>query len=492
MPLLIHLKRGSRTPLYRQIVDEIRRFIENGALAPGDRLPPSRKLAEMLAVDRSTVMTAYAELQALGFTASRQGGYTTVVSRKAEAGYNPARRGLLDWPRLSSNAAEAVHRASAAHAAERAFPAGPGPPFDLVSIELDPRLYPLADVRRCLRGVMSETGAEPLRYGDPMGYPPLRETLARRLRLHGISVSEREILITNGAQHGLDLIVRVLGGPDRVAVVELPTYASLIPLLRLGGLKIAGVPMTDAGLDLDALDKVLSQKKPAFIYTMPSFQNPTGLTTSHAHRERLLDISVRRRVPIVEDGFEDDMKYFGPVPLPLKSIDDQGLVIYVGTFSKALFPGLRVGWIAADRPLVDRLAAVKRFSDLATNSFGQMMLDRFCRLGFYDRHLQRIHRVFRRRMRTAMQAAERHFPPGVSWTRPAGGYTIWVRLPKAVEAGRLARCARESGVAVSPGGAYFPDGGPSEFVRLSIARVDEGEIKEAFGRLGRAWRTLIK
>jgi len=493
MSLILHLQRNSDIPLFRQIVSEVRSLIDNGTLKPGDRLPPSRAFAESLGVDRSTVITAYAELGAQGYVTSRMGGYTTVAKRRSEVAYSADRSGIVDWSQRVSQEVEAVFIQAAAHPSESLFPAlwNQAPVYNLASIELDPRLYPLQDVKRCLGDVLAGKGAEMLRYGDPSGYPPLRLLLAKRLRLHGISVSQKEILITNGAQQGLDLISRVLGGPAKCVVVEEPTYASILPLLRLNGMHIVGIPMNKEGADIEALDGVLKKEKPAFIYTMPSFQNPTGLTTSHRHREQLLDLAIKNSVPIVEDGFEDDMKYEGPVAMPVKSIDNEGLVVYVGTFSKALFPGFRVGWIAAERSLIERLAVVKRFTDLGTNTPGQMLLERFCREGFYDRHLQRVHRMFRRRMAAAMDAAQKYFPFRVEWTRPEGGYTIWVKFPLQVSSEDLNRRAMEAGVFVSPGGAYFPETGDSEFVRLSIARLNEEEIVEAFRRLGLVLRNFV-
>lgn len=490
MSLLIQLDRVSETPLFAQIVLQVRRMIETGALQAGERLPPSRVLAERIGVDRSTVLIAYNELQALGFTSSRQGGYTTVARRRPLAADDPGRGGEIDWQEAVNGEVEEIYQYSMAHAPESLFDTGSRLQYNLATIELDPRLYPLADVRRSMREVLTVHGAEALRYGDPKGCPTLRELLARRLRQHGIAVSAAELLITNGAQQGIDLVSRVLGRPGASALVELPTYASVLPLLRLNGLRVLGINMMADGADIEELARLIETARPEFIYTMPSFQNPTGLTSSHEHRERLYSLALRHRIPIVEDGFEEDMKYEGPVALPIKSIDNGAVVIYLGTFSKVLFPGLRIGWIAAERPLIERLTAVKRFTDLGCSTLGQLFMEQFCREGYYDRHLQRVHRILRRRMRRAMKAAGLFFPSDLQWTRPAGGYTIWLKLPGVIESDELNRRTREVGVAVSPGGAYFPDGGPSAFVRLSIARHNETELIEAFRLLGKVLKAI--
>ena len=225
---------------------------------------------------------------------------------------------------------------------------------------------------------------------------------------------------------------------------------------------------------------------------MPNFQNPTGITTSHEHRERLLTICLKHRVPIVEDGFEEDMKYFGKVPLPIKSIDEDNVVIYLGTFSKALFPGLRIGWVTADRECISRMTAVKRFSDLTSSQFVQMIMHEFIKNGYYDRQLKRLHRVFRKRMQLALEQMETCFPEETPWTKPAGGYTIWVTLPKKMDEARLHEFMLEQGVVVSPGSYYYPRKKTSEHFRISISRLDEQEITEGIARAGNALHQMIK
>jgi DNA-binding transcriptional MocR family regulator len=489
-PMLIKIDRASLAPLHRQIEGEIKRLVDEGSLLPGQSLPPSRELARRLGVNRSTVYQAYAELQALGYLASRPGSYNVVQARRREAVYEPGRRSLLDWARISTPGARAAHAANLAlgPAALRRPPAGAL--IDFASLEVDPRLYPLAEFRSVVRRVLGDAGPEALRYGTLKGYLPLRETIARRLRLHGIAVSAEEILITAGSQQGLDLIVRALCPAGSRAAVEVPTYARFLPLLALNGVEPVAVPMTPSGMDLDALERVLGRTAVRFVYTMPNFHNPTGITTRHAHRERLLSICLARRTPLVEDGFEEDMKYFGKVSLPLKSIDTNGVVLYLGTFSKALFSGLRIGWITADREAVDRLAALKRFSDLSLSPLTQMAVDRFCRRGLYDLHLKRIHRVYRRRLTAALGEMERRMPKGVTWTRPVGGYTFWVKLPRRFAAPDLRAHLSKHGVAATPGAEFFPGGRPSEFLRLCIAKPDEAEIRTGMKRLGKALAAL--
>jgi DNA-binding transcriptional MocR family regulator len=485
--MIIEIDRNLARPLYRQVIDKIKSLIDQGTLIPGSRLPASRRLARMLGVNRTTVYQAYEELQAQGYVQSRPGSYSIVRKRMREAVYDPQARSRIRWDRASSSSACKVYEIFSRYSPER--PAGLSAgmdPIDLASLDPDQRLHPVRDFRKCVDVTLEKKGAETLKYGPHQGYLPLRDYLAQRLRLHGVATSEREILITNGAQQAIDLVTRMLSRPGRSVVIETPTYANLLPLLGFNGAGVQGIPMREDGMDLDYLEEVLATKKVSFVYTMPNFQNPRGITTTHEHRERLLALCSRARVPIVEDGFEEDMKYFGKVDLPVKSIDHQNLVIYIGTFSKALFPGLRVGWITADADCIRRLLAIKRFSDLGSGSFVQAVLHAFCQFGYYEIHLRRLHRIYRKRMEAALKAMEEYMPRGVGWTRPLGGYTIWVRIPKKLTEEGFRQALYPFGVLASPGAYYFPRKRRSEFIRLSIASLNEAEIREGISRLGKA------
>ncbi len=491
--MYLRIDRSAKKPLYEQIIEGIKNLIEQGDLEAGQSIPPTRTLAKKLGINRSTAARAYEELQAHGYLSSRQGSYHTVQIRRKEVAYAAGRTSVISWEKASTAAAKAIHRIFLQYSPEK--PKHPSPSKDVINIselDLDPRLYPMTEFRRCISHVLHDCGANSLQYGEHGGYVPLRERIAKRLRLHGISVSGKEILITNGAQQGLDMVIRMLAAGGKRIAIESPTYAAILPLLRFNGARTLEIPMKADGMDLEALEKALRTEKVSSVYTIPNFQNPTGITTSHSHREKLLNLCLRYKVPIVEDGFEEDMKYYGKVPLPIKSIDEKNIVIYLGTFSKALFPGLRIGWITADQECISRLTAIKRFSDLGSSTLVQMVLDEFLKRGYYDLQLKRMHRAFRKRMQVALQTMDANFPPTVQWTRPAGGYTIWVRLPDQWDDEQLSSHLLRFGVIVSPGIYYFPDRKRSEYFRISIAKRNEREIEEGITRLGRALYDLEK
>ncbi len=484
--LLLKLDRRGPDPLFRQLIARVVHLVDEGSLRPGDRLPPTRKLAEDLGVHRSTVVRAYRELRALGYLEARPGGYST-VRRRARP---PATHGGVEVPVGGSLDVQAL-LTPGARGAVRDLPhsvGSPGDPpgvIDLSRITADSRLAPVDDFRHHLQRALQREGGALLEYGSGLGHPGLREFLATRMRAHGIAVGAEQVLVTHGAQQGLDLVMRMLVQPGDAVVVERPSYAKAHALLRLHGARAVEVPMAPDGLDLGVLGRVLEREAPRLVYTMPTFHNPTGITSSQAHRERLLALCEAAGVPIVEDGFEDEMKYLGQAALPVKSMDSRGVVLYLGTFSKVVFPGLRLGWLAVPPAFVAPLASLHRATSLAGTTLVQAAMARFCASGDFEAHLRRIHRVYRRRMRALVRGLDEHLPPSVDWQRPRGGFAtlLWVRGCTVEERTLVARLF-EAGVRVEPGGSYFSERPPDPCLRVSTAVEDEERIGEACRVLG--------
>ena len=473
-----------------QIVKRLLEMMKNGALTPGDRLPSTRKLAELLRVHRSTVALAYQTLWSLGYVELRRGTAPVVRCRVRVA--EPGDReplSAIDWSTVASPASEDVYRLFLARNVRREHT----PDLQCISFEfikMDPRLFPAERFRASLGRVFRDEGLSLLGYGDAQGYEPLREAIAVRMRTHGISVTREEIVITNGAQHALDLVLRMTARPERTVAVESPCYGDILPLLKQYGLNIAEIPMNCEGMDLDVLEDRCRKAPLHLIYTMPNFQNPTGITTDQAHRERLLSICSRYEVPLLEDAFEEEMKYSGRAVLPVKSMDSGHRVIYCGTFSKVLFPGIRVGWAAAHPECIRRLTALRRYGELAPPGLLQAALARFCSEGWYEKHISMMHRVYRKRMQTALAALERFVSPEwASWTKPAGGYLIWLSMAPHPPVDWEKVFASE-GVAVASGRSFFSSDPAGTFFRLSISSLNEAEIEEGIRRLGKAFQKV--
>ena len=488
--LLVRLDESSRQTKTSQIVEQVKSLIENGALRPGDALPSTRRLAASLCIDRSTVANAYQELWAIGFIDARPRACPRVRKRVDLTAAAETRSCAIDWEQLSSQAGNELYRTMSRFGSPSGRP--DSSVIDFSTLRPDHRLLPLDRFRTCLNHVLREEGRGLMGYGDCAGYPPLRELIALRLKSHGMSVTRDEVLITNGSQHALDLVFRMASSPGKKLVVESPTYDCVLPLIRFHGLVPVEVPMGAGGMDLSVLRDVLERERPSLVYTMPSLQNPTGVTTSQAHREQLLELCGRFRVPVIEDGFDEEMKYFGRAVLPIKSMDKHGLVIYCGTFSKVLFPGMRVGWIVADAGCIERLSAIRRSSELSPNLVAQAAFFEFCRRGYLDRHIAKMHRIFRKRMLVLIDSLRKYVPEGwTEWDGPTGGYLAWLRLNPGLKTPADWDVHFAShGIRVSMGDRFYAGKAPGVCLRLSISKLDEREISEGVKRLALSLRAL--
>ncbi len=478
--ILINIDKGNKQPLFQQVFEQLKQMIESGILRPNEQLPSTRKLAELLGVHRTTIYRAYEELWAAGYIEATTGSYSRVRQRNLQKDHlAQGNNSLIDWPDLISRT---TNHLPEIHALRRNVDSRI---IDFAPLSPDSDLLPIEDFRRCINQMLLNEKADLLQYGSPLGYQPLREYLASQMRQHGISTQTGEIMLTNGMQNGIDLVFRALTNPGDVIITESPTYKSVLYLTSYLGLKVTGIPMTAEGINLEILESELKKSRPKLIYTMPTFQNPTGISTSQTHREQLLALCEKYRVPLVEDGFEEEMKYFGKAVLPLKSMDKNQVVIYLGTFSKVLFPGVRVGWIVAPPVLIEKMGSMKYVSELSGSPLIQASVYQFCQQGFYELHKKRLHRVYRKRMQATLQACREFLSQElILWSKPDGGYLLWfsVKSSHETEEEFLNRLLT-AGVNVTPGSQFFSEAPEGIHFRLSIAHRNEEEIREGIRRI---------
>lgn len=486
--LLIKLNKSNQ-PLYKQVLSQLIDLIENNVLNAGDKLPSTRVLAKQLGVNRTTIYKAYEELWALGYIESKQGSYSYIRKRSEFAiEKGEYKTGIINWmdycnPLIKNYLYKYIEKDKVQNHKNL---------IDFRPLSPDPNLMPIEEYRKCINKVINEQGASLFRYGDIQGYKPLRDYIAKHLQHHAISVTSENILITNGVQNALELLFNFLIKPGSKIVIENPTYSSVIPLLHLFQSEVIGIPVKKEGLCLDALRKSIRLNCPDILYTMPNFQNPTGITTNQAHREQLLKICEQNNIIIIEDGFVEEMKYFDKAILPVKSMDMNGIVIYLGTFSKVLFPGLRIGWIAANKALIQHLSLIKKATDISGNILNQAAMARFCNLGYYDIHLKRKHRIYKKRMLTAVKALKEHIPVDVAkYTNPLGGYTFWLSLLKrGISENEIISMLLKNKVVVSPGSRYFYVKNEDVNFRVSIAHTNEEEIRNGIKIIGNVLKQL--
>jgi 2-aminoadipate transaminase len=370
-----------------------------------------------------------------------------------------------------------------------------------------PEVFPVKEFEAATQQVLAEHGSQALQYGTTEGYGPLREYIVQRMSRYGIEAEPENVLITSGSQQALDLIGKILINPGDLILTEQPTYVGAIQAWRAYQAEFATVPIDDEGLRTDLLEEALCAG-PKFMYILPNFQNPAGVTLSLKRRMKLLEIADRYGIPIIEDDPYGQLRYEGDHLPSLVALDAQklngrgvsgngmgffrGNVIYLSTFSKTLAPGLRLGWVVAPKEVIKRCVMGKQGMDLHTSTFVQMVAYEVIKDGFLDEHVRHIRRVYRERRDVMLAAMERYFPPEVHWTIPAGGLFLWITLPESLNTTLLLEKAVENKVAYVPGSAFDPAGDSLNTARLNFSNARPENIELGIKRLGQVFETAIQ
>ena len=492
--LHVPLDREKPMALARQIQAHLERLIREGHLGDGVKLPATRELAKSLGVNRATVALAYDELIAGGHARAHVGQGTFVVGTATPprvAAPEPRARVSINWAGLLSRSARIVaaeedrwRRVSAGDVDASAVSFAGGMP--------DSALFPTEAFRHVLNRVVREEGDVLLQYYPARGYPPLRKYLARYLLRFGVEATPDDILIVNGSQQGFDLIARTFVDPGDFVAVEQPTYPRALQVFRAAGAQMLAVPWAREGPRPEALERLLDRHTPKLFYCQPNCHNPSGLSITPDTGRRLLSAAARREVPIVEDGFDPSLYYGRRPATPLKALDGDDVVIYIGTFSKILFPGLRLGWVVAAPPVIERLAGAKQLADLHTSALLQAAVHRFCERRLLDRHAARVAAQYGQRRTLLVEALRRRMPEGVTWTEAEGGFSLLLTLPLGLDAAALLPAAIARGVAFTPGRPFFVDGGGERTLRLSFSSVAPRRIDEGVRRLADTIKSALK
>lgn len=325
-------------------------------------------------------------------------------------------------------------------------------------------------------------GAETLLYGEVRGYRPLRELIAERMAARGAIVDPADVLITNGAQQGIDLAARIFIDPGDIVLTEEPTFMDALRVFRSHEAEPVGVPVDEEGLQVDVLATLLDHlpKRPKFLYTMPTYQNPMGVSMSSARRRALIDLARERGLVIVEDDPYGDLSYDETPPPTLKSLDPE--VIFLGTFSKVLAPGLRVGWVASSPRLREAFFNVKEGTDIHNERIMTRTVYHSA-LGFLDEHIGATREIYRARRDAMLAGLEREMPTGVHWTIPRGGFFLWVTLPDHFETDAMLPDATDRGVIYLPSSWFYPDRSWTRSMRLNFSAQPEKRIAQAMRKL---------
>ena len=508
---------GART-LQQQLYSRLRDDILARRLRPGERMPATRALATQLAVSRTTTVLAYEQLLAEGYLEARQGS-GTFVSRQLpdEALAAPVARSpgaavastrLLGFAQSADTAADTATESrrlsrwgmnlaetrgqlwrADGTAAERFGPT----PFDFRPGRPDWDAFPRDLWSRLAARRVRGDSASLATYGDPAGYRPLREAIARHLaHSRGVRCDADQVVVVNGSQQGVDLLVRLWLDPGECAALEDPGYQGAALALRAHGMRVLPVPVDDDGLDVAALPAADDADAPRLVYVTPSHQYPTGATLSLPRRLRLLEWGARRGALVVEDDYDSEFRYSGRPLESLQGLDRAGVVAYVGSFSKALFPPLRVGYVVLPPDLREPFVAAKWLADRQTATLDQQVLSDFVADGHFERHLRRMRRLYAARRDALLAALREHLGGLVTPGGDGAGLHLVAWLPDGWDAAALAGRAAEHGVAAPPVAPYYQGRRDRPGLMLGFAALDEGTIRAGIERLARAADELAR
>lgn len=487
----IPLERHSSKAVYLQIRDRIRRLIETGALQTGDKLPSIRALAENTGVNKLTVIEAYNVLEADGLIAARQGsGYfvnPATTHQKSVSNFAPPQDVIVSEQPPPPSLFEEAKGGSFFNLYMASLQARSSPGMIDLSSGF-PSESGLEDLPRIARRAVKQVTGSLFNYDNPQGQLMLRQQISRMLvQQHGMNVTPEDLIITNGSKQGLSLVVHYYVKPADWVIVESPTWHGMLSLLYNMGARVIGIPMTAEGMNLELLEKNLHTYRPKLIFTVSTLHNPTGITTSQSHRQQLLQLAERYDCVILEDNAYEGLN-FEPVPAPIKALDRKDITTYVGTFSKTLMPGIRVGYLVVTgkhyQPLVER----KLLDDLHVSTVSQAIVSEYLASGHYRHHLAHLQAQHRQSQTAMLDALQKYFPSSASWTVPNGGTFLWVQMP-AVPMSEICQKALSRGVFVAEGSPFFPGQQGYPALRLNFTLSPEkiergifvlGELVQAY------------
>lgn len=361
----------------------------------------------------------------------------------------------------------------------------------------DPKTFPVEELKEICAKIINKDSALALQYSSTDGYIKLREFLYDWLDFNRESFSKDNIIITSGSQQGLDLVSKVLLNPGDVVIVELPSYLAALNSFRSYGAELIGVPMDSEGIRLDLLENTLNElskrgKTIKFIYTIVNFQNPAGVTMSLSRRRKILEIAKNYDLFILEDDPYGKLRFEGdPIP-SIFSFDCDGRVISLGTFSKILCPGLRLAWLVANQEIIEKMIILKGATDVCTPMLNQLIAYEFCLNGNLDKNIQSNISIYKKKKDIMLKSLENYFPSETSWTKPEGGFFVFVTLPESIDANQMFYESIDENVAYVSGSTFYADGKGQNTLRLSFSYPKEEDIDEGIKRLARVISRRIK
>ncbi|WP_103109275.1 aminotransferase-like domain-containing protein [Brevibacillus reuszeri] len=483
-------------PVAIQVKEYVKRLIIKGALQADQKLPSTREMSGLLKVSRNTVIAAYEGLEDDGFTYAipGKGSYVAAMVGQLAANHGGADGSAtwqIDWKaRLNDYAVAAVEL----DMMKQGIRAKKGT-ISFTSIAPDEQLFDLGDVRRAFLDRMAIEGQMLLNYGYAKGYKPLIDYLMRYMENKGVDISGKDMLITSGFTEGFDIVLSALRPSARrgAAICENPTHHTAIKNLKLQGFELTGIPMARDGIDVEQLEAVLKKQTTHFdlAYLTPSYHNPTGIVMSPEKRSAVMKLMMRYQIPVIEDGFNEELRYSGAHVAPLIATAGQGNgVIYIGSFSKVLFPGLRVGWVLGDRALINTLESLKRARTIHTSTIDQSILYQYLLNGNFDKYVKKARTEYKRKYELTKVCCEAHLPE--AQLSGDGGLHLFLTFPPGVNTRQLLEACTKQGVIFTPGDKFFiQDGEGTNTLRLGFSRVTDENIERGIQIIGKQARNFL-
>ncbi|MGG0939979.1 PLP-dependent aminotransferase family protein [Brevibacillus centrosporus] len=479
-------------PVAIQVKEYVKRLIIKGALQADQKLPSTREMSSLLRVSRNTVITAYEGLEDDGYTYAIPGKGSFVAAMTKEHERADSLDSLqIDWKERMN---EYALLAEELDLMKKGIRAKKGT-ISFTSIAPDEQLFDLGDVKRAFLDRMAIEGQVLLNYGYAKGYKPLIDYLMHYMENKGVDLCGKDMLITSGFTEGFDIVLAALRPSARrgTAICEIPTHPTAINNLKLQGFEITGIPMEADGISIDHLEKVLQKQTNGFdlAYLTPSYHNPTGIVMSPAKRSAVMRLMKRYQIPVIEDGFNEELCYSGAHVAPLIATAGHGNgVIYIGSFSKVLFPGLRVGWVLGDRTLIDALESIKRARNIHTSTVDQSILYQYLLNGKFDKYVKKVRAEYKRKYELTKACCDKHLP----WAQLSGdgGLHVFLTFPKSIDTRQLLEGCSKQGVIFTPGDRFFiREGEGTNTLRLGFSRVTDENIERGIQIIGRQARHLL-
>ena len=463
------LKLNEHMPIYEQIEKHIEKAIENGALTKDSKLPSTREVSSVLKVSRNTVLAAYENLESKDLIYSIKGKGSFIkktITNEKEAVHISWKEMLNDY----GNVCYEKDIIKSEHRYEKGM-------ISFKSIAPEGSLFDIEELKRAFLDVIGMEGEKLLNYGYAQGYRPLIEGVKQYMSEKGVSAQDKDILITNGFTEALDIVLSSFTKPGDTILCEMPTHNTSLKMMKAYGLNIVGIPMDEQGIKISALEEAIKKHKPKWLYITPSYQNPTGIVMSGERRRKVYEVISQYKLPCIEDGFNEELLYSSSHVLPISALaENSNHMIYIGSLSKILFPGLRIGWIMAGGEMIDLLESVKRSRNIHTSFLDQAILVQYMKSGAYERYVKKVRKNYRDKYLFIMEEIKKTIPYKRIWGE--GGLHVYIDLDEKIDTRALVDACYQRGVLFMPGDIFMPYGERTSSLRLGFARLTEEQIKK--------------